>query len=814
MTVELAFFIQQLVETYPEGLSQRRTADDHIRLVKKTLRNLLVGNVAVLRVLPVPESGTVCRVLCHTTPEVGGGGWFMFDADRIAEDDNGGCVAGWVRQIVSIATPQMFGAIGDGVADDTDAVQAAIDFAAKAVSGTKTVEFPTGTYLISSPINMTRGALPSGAASRGDICLRGQGKNFSAILLGQTGKTKPIIDVSCTTNFRIKDLALKAGDANPSGIGILALGGQLSGTGFCGNSRVEGVYILLKEDMTANAGLGTVGLYLGSCEEAHWTDVHVQANLPLFMTANMTSTYCPGWTTKLLSDFVTTDDNFSCGVNLFDRPSFIGLGRERPIVFAQGANVLELQNYYFARAGSTSGSASTTTMFAGGIVNLVMNGGDETGCLPLFDNKGTVSNARVSIRVSSGSQLFSGNPDDPLFMSNAQQSNYGGAWLNSDLRISLAPEIARAVRLFACNAGTVSAEPKPAMLRNTVVSVSKALSAYPQLRPDKSMLIKSHDSELRFDDVTLKTEGRRQVCSLSNVPLFRAASSITLVAVIATIELADFSLATNANAASLTFSVEGAVSSGAFSFRSSGGQFFASTAAVNAAQVLAITNSGSAPRFSSEGLIPFVAAFSSPVTNALPASLAMTDAGLYMMPVNRRYNSAPYAFGSYIFTVTESGKVLRHVCTTAGTTAASSPSFASVEGGTTTDGTATWLCVVGQWSAGKAYVAGDMVAVLINGLPYFMKCNIGGTSGSTEPVWSLSTFDFVDGGTLRWLHGGPMSSDWHVLLLASATFGSITALMDFQFSGRIAVDVCGCRESFPVLYPAWVFAPDTLQNAI
>ncbi len=63
-----------------------------------------------------------------------------------------------ISSLSAYVTPQMFGAIGDGVADDTEAVKDAI---ACASEHNKMVFFPKGVYLISAPI-----VIPSGL----DIC--------------------------------------------------------------------------------------------------------------------------------------------------------------------------------------------------------------------------------------------------------------------------------------------------------------------------------------------------------------------------------------------------------------------------------------------------------------------------------------------------------------------------------------------------------------------------------------------------------------------------------------------------------------------
>ncbi len=57
-----------------------------------------------------------------------------------------------------------FGALGDGLSDDTAAIQAALD-AVPPSGGLRTVYFPSGTYMISSAINI----------NSGDLMLRGEG---------------------------------------------------------------------------------------------------------------------------------------------------------------------------------------------------------------------------------------------------------------------------------------------------------------------------------------------------------------------------------------------------------------------------------------------------------------------------------------------------------------------------------------------------------------------------------------------------------------------------------------------------------------
>jgi len=73
-----------------------------------------------------------------------------------------------LRDVVSVKD---FGAVGDGVADDTAAINAAIAYAASTINGAAGMEvfFPTGTYLISSKINMPNRVTLRGANGRGVV---------------------------------------------------------------------------------------------------------------------------------------------------------------------------------------------------------------------------------------------------------------------------------------------------------------------------------------------------------------------------------------------------------------------------------------------------------------------------------------------------------------------------------------------------------------------------------------------------------------------------------------------------------------------
>lgn len=98
---------------------------------------------------------------------------------------------------------KMFGAVGDGVADDTADIQAALDFG-------KPVKFPTGNYLISSTVNLTL----SGSA------IVGVGKEVTTFTSSATGESIKV--ASGLSGIELRDFALTraSGGSTPGRNGI------------------------------------------------------------------------------------------------------------------------------------------------------------------------------------------------------------------------------------------------------------------------------------------------------------------------------------------------------------------------------------------------------------------------------------------------------------------------------------------------------------------------------------------------------------------------------------------------------------------
>lgn len=117
----------------------------------------------------------------YHSPVDGGGGNFIWTTDVNSVDDGGtvivptigtrtGC---WKRQYDSTVNVKWFGAVGDGISDDTDSILAAME-----VAGTKFLYFPAGFYRVTRGIVVTRPIRWVGEGMRSQIFADG---NFSCL---------------------------------------------------------------------------------------------------------------------------------------------------------------------------------------------------------------------------------------------------------------------------------------------------------------------------------------------------------------------------------------------------------------------------------------------------------------------------------------------------------------------------------------------------------------------------------------------------------------------------------------------------------
>ena len=113
------------------------------------------------------------------------------------------------RESVSVKD---FGAVGDGVADDRVAIQAAID--AVSAAGGGTVYVPTGTYIYSSS-GLNQGGRDYGIVLQSNVTLEGQNRNTSILKAQADSECDGIVTLATgKVNIGIRNLTIDGNEAN------------------------------------------------------------------------------------------------------------------------------------------------------------------------------------------------------------------------------------------------------------------------------------------------------------------------------------------------------------------------------------------------------------------------------------------------------------------------------------------------------------------------------------------------------------------------------------------------------------------------
>jgi hypothetical protein len=120
---------------------------------------MTISNYAALRAYSPSSSDEYLFVQGCSTLSDGGEGFFYWDANSV-DGDNGGTIikvtsittGRWLRDYNDQLNVKWFGALGNGVNDDTSAVAAVLN----AAPDSSTVLFPEGTYLMSALVSITK----------------------------------------------------------------------------------------------------------------------------------------------------------------------------------------------------------------------------------------------------------------------------------------------------------------------------------------------------------------------------------------------------------------------------------------------------------------------------------------------------------------------------------------------------------------------------------------------------------------------------------------------------------------------------------
>jgi hypothetical protein len=212
-----------------------------------------------------------------------------------------------MRDTVSVKD---FGAVGDGVADDAAAIQAAIDFVKTQTGGI--VFFPAGRYRIT-----TRLKIQNTYASNICIKLCGVGNGNSnvyasstrgSLIIGETALTSQMmVEMSGGSNITFEDIGLYAGTTNPSTIGIYLQRVQATGNGYCAHNNFTRISIGMGTNPTANGNVGTIAILNKRGEHHYHNECRYTADTPLILAgvAGADTAYSPAYSPSILSpDYV------------------------------------------------------------------------------------------------------------------------------------------------------------------------------------------------------------------------------------------------------------------------------------------------------------------------------------------------------------------------------------------------------------------------------------------------------------------------------------------------------------------------------
>jgi hypothetical protein len=291
-----------------------------------------------------------------------------------------GAVARTVNsKLADMVSVKDFGAVGDGITNDTAAIQAAINACSEQIGGvtqtpiSKSIYFPYGRYLITTPLNLSN---DQGLANRRGIRLFGDAASsgdytYGSRLVGATNG-KAVIEIIDNDNFQLTDLAIIDHTTTPSSIGVYQARrtGGTGVSGWTGNCRYTRVAVRFNgDDITKNSTFGTIGFINVSGEETLYNECEAWANLPLALswsnalrkavdalTASVTDTFSYSPVHANVADITT---GFSNTIFRTNNCRFIAKGYNAPAVLLHEVGSYFAHGDFLQKRGSTTGPNGT-----------------------------------------------------------------------------------------------------------------------------------------------------------------------------------------------------------------------------------------------------------------------------------------------------------------------------------------------------------------------------------------------------------------------------------------------------------------------
>lgn len=251
-----------------------------------------------------------------------------------------------------------FNAVGNGAADDTSAIQAAINFAKSqtTLGGAfrPTVYFPAGFYRIESPLNITN---TTGVWLQGD-----GGRYLNSTIIGNTGGVmfdfSGSTEVGCESLTFIRSTTQSYPTIKPSIIGV-----QFALTSFGGlNNGIRNCHFELYDLSTANGSFGTIGVLNVRSEEFFIHECVIKANTPVILSSQ-TVLNETGVSFTATSPYQTLSPGTgSMGVSNIAATSLIAYEKRRPSLVLLNTNSLSFQGYISRVISSGSPGSNETAI--------------------------------------------------------------------------------------------------------------------------------------------------------------------------------------------------------------------------------------------------------------------------------------------------------------------------------------------------------------------------------------------------------------------------------------------------------------------